>query len=105
LTISWRELPAAIAFLRCAIDERMALVEEQIAHVNDLRPLEVNDRIAARVAGAVVPRRDALVADALKPRLVERCAGIDLLDRRAVDVCGWITNCRRETGMGPPCAG
>ena len=38
-----------------AVDARVQLVEEQVAHVDDLRPLEVDDGVAAGVARAVVP--------------------------------------------------
>jgi MFS family permease len=68
---------------RRPIDDRMALVEHQIAHVSDVGALERDDDVAAGVGAPVVARADALIAEVGRPRLGEPGVGEEL-------VGGWL---------------
>jgi hypothetical protein len=54
-----------------AVDDRVALVEHEVTHVNHVRTLEGDHCVATRVCAPVVSRDDSLVADVGRPDVGE----------------------------------
>ena len=60
------------------VEARMQAVEHQVPHVDDVGLLEHDDRVTARVPGAVVERPDLFVAERRRPAFAERDVGVGL---------------------------
>jgi hypothetical protein len=78
-----------------AIDDRVPPVEDQVAHVDDVRLLEGDDRIAAGMRRAVVLQGHDLVADCLAPRDLEGGVSEHLFGRRRLARLRGLRGARR----------